>query len=146
MTANAAGELFGTTSSYRLGSSTYGFGLVYRLAPPRAGQPGWTPSVLYRVATDNLAHTPKGELTIGPNGDVYGTMGFGERHDCGAVFRLSPRDCEGRATPWNCTSLYDSPFQSLGDIESGVAADLRPGKFSLYGSFEYGQAVFRVFP
>src|ERR1700678_244983 len=76
-----AGNLYGTTNS----GGTYDAGVVYQLKPGRSG--GW---VFYPIhefngwnnGDDGANPLDYGGLTIGPDGDLYGSTEYGGIHGC----------------------------------------------------------------
>lgn len=77
-----AGNLYGTTA---YGGSD-GAGVVYRLSPNKNGT--WTYKVLHSF--DNYdGYFPTGDLTIGPDGNLYGTTETGGQYGGGVVFEIS---------------------------------------------------------
>jgi uncharacterized repeat protein (TIGR03803 family) len=92
---DAGGTLFGTAAGggIRVGSDYTG-GVVYRLVPP--AQPGaawtYTPIFLFDGTDGGL---PQARLTLTPEGDLYGTTGYGGLPSracvggCGTIFKLT---------------------------------------------------------
>jgi uncharacterized repeat protein (TIGR03803 family) len=81
---DGAGGLYGTTDR----GGAHGHGTVYRLAPPAAGAPGWTASVLYSFAGGD-GDGPAGGVT-GAGGRLFGTTFRGGGSGAGTVFGLAP--------------------------------------------------------
>jgi uncharacterized repeat protein (TIGR03803 family) len=96
------GVLYGTTS--RGGDS--GFGTVFELSPPSAGETKWTETVLYSFRGGSDGAGPTGDLIMDANGVLYGTTtyGGGSAAGVGIVFKLSP-PATGE-TQWTETVLY----------------------------------------
>lgn len=136
-----SGVLYGTASTG--GSTTCSFGaqncgVVFKLAPPAAGQTAWKETVLYSFAggTDGLA--PLGALAIG-SGVLYGTAqagGYGcDIYGCGTVFQLTP-PAEGK-TKWAFKALH--AFKGGTDGGAPKAGLLVSGSGALYGTtFQFG--------
>lgn len=79
----AGGALFGTT--------TDGPGAVFQLTPPAAPSGVWTETVLHMFTGQNGDGAGSvANLTIGPNGTIYGTTAAGGTADMGTVFALKP--------------------------------------------------------
>jgi uncharacterized repeat protein (TIGR03803 family) len=92
LTADTAGSLFGTTCGVACSSTSHSNGTVYRLA---ARGTGWVLTPLYQFRGGNDGVGPTGNITIGPDGSLYGTtfQGGGAGcggSGCGTVFRLQP--------------------------------------------------------
>jgi uncharacterized repeat protein (TIGR03803 family) len=84
LVADAAGNLYGTTYG---GAS--GFGTVFMLSPPAAGQTSWTETVL--VAFDDTNGSgPVAGLVADAAGNLYGTTFEGGNSYLGTAYKLSP--------------------------------------------------------
>jgi hypothetical protein len=65
------------------------YGVVYKLAPPTAGWPAWTRTVLYNF--DNTAGMrPIGELVRDAAGNLFGVANVGGPNGGGAVYEITP--------------------------------------------------------
>ncbi len=95
---NGAGHLYGT--SYAGGAANAG--TVFELTPPKPGQAGWSERTLYSFQGQGGVH-PKGPLTAGEGGVLYGTASAGGAEGGGTVFALSPPARRGGA--WSYTVL-----------------------------------------
>jgi uncharacterized repeat protein (TIGR03803 family) len=80
---DAAGNLYGTTING--GSPLCGCGVVYRLAPQPDGT--WQYTVLHTFIGSDGAE-PDANLTIGPDGNLYGTTATGGSGGGGVVFQI----------------------------------------------------------
>jgi uncharacterized repeat protein (TIGR03803 family) len=79
-----SGALYGTTSL----DGAYGYGTVFKLAPPTGS--GWTETVLHDF-TGPDGNQPVATLALGSGGVLYGTTEFGGGADNdGVVFKLTP--------------------------------------------------------
>jgi uncharacterized repeat protein (TIGR03803 family) len=78
-----AGNLYGTTVNG--GSALCGCGVVYKLSPQPGGQ--WQYSVLHIFEGTDGAQ-PDANLTIGPDGNLYGTAAAGGTYGGGVVFQI----------------------------------------------------------
>jgi uncharacterized repeat protein (TIGR03803 family) len=148
--ADAHGNLYGTT--YAGGNTNCGYslgcGTVFKVSPPRAGQTGWTESVLYSFTASSLtdgAH-PQAGLIADAYGNLYGTTYVGGNINCGCgtVFKLAP-PAAGQTT-WAESVLYAFGSNGNGDgvwPEAGLIADTHG---VLYGTtFGGGKAYGSVF-
>jgi hypothetical protein len=97
------GTVFGTTTtggnSPCLAES--GCGTIYALSPPAAGAKSWTLNVLYNFQGAQDGASPEAQLTLGPNGSLFGFNADGSQ---GTVFQLSPPATKGN--PWTFQVLY----------------------------------------
>ena len=78
------GTLYGTT----YGGGTKNWGVVFKILPTGKGY-----TVLHnfdRTADINDGIQPLGALTLGTDGNVYGTTGGGGHQNAGAIFRVTP--------------------------------------------------------
>src|SRR5271167_2154751 len=124
------GNLYGTTQR--------GNGTVYKLA--HAGS-GWVLTVLYSFQGGNDGAAPY-EVTLGPDGSLYGTTIYGGGgcggSGCGTVYRLSPPPtaCKAVLCPWTETVLYR--FEGGTDAAHPSGAIVFDQSGSLYGTTVYG--------
>jgi uncharacterized repeat protein (TIGR03803 family) len=110
LTADGAGNFYGTTDS---GSGLSGsYGDVFELSPN--GNGGWTESVIY---TFNLgpdgAYPEFSPVIFDGKGNLYGTANAGGTHGGGVVFELSP---DGAS--WEETVIYN--FCSVANCADGI--------------------------
>ena len=133
VTKDAAGNLYGTT--YYGGANDVG--LVYKLAHRGSG---WVLSPLYSFqqakALDGSA--PVGGVTIGSDGNLYGTATRGGPHDAGTVYKLSPPAtvCRSVLCPWTETPLYQFTDGADGGYPQGTLVFDSAG--NLYGTASGG--------
>jgi len=80
-----SGKYYGTT--YQGGVS--GNGIVFELAPPSAGHPAWSETVLTSFTGTNGQY-PLGSLIADSAGNLYGTTERGGSSNDGTVFKLAP--------------------------------------------------------
>ena len=114
LTLGAAGNLYGTTYY----GGTHDMGLVYRLA--RRGT-GFELSPLYSFQGGQDGARPSGGVTVGSDGNLYGTTSGGGQHGAGTVYKLSPPAaiCRSFLCPWTETILY----QFTGGADGGYPGD-----------------------
>ncbi len=148
-----AGNLYGTTATGGdvplacAGSKTAGTyagcGLVFQLAPPRPGKPGWTQTILYRF-TNADGSQPSAGLVIDAAGHLYGTASNGGGTSaacplnkkngvpagCGVAFELTPPKA-GKAA-WTFDVLHR--FASGTDGNDPLAKLVRDSAGFLYGT------------
>jgi uncharacterized repeat protein (TIGR03803 family) len=83
VTIDGAGNLYGTTING--GSLLCGCGVVYKLSPQPDGQ--WQYTLLHTFVGSDGAE-PDANLTIGPDGNLYGTAAAGGTYGGGVVFQI----------------------------------------------------------
>ncbi len=96
---DAQGNLYGTTSE----GGTNDAGVVFELVRPANEGDRWKEIVLHRFTGGTDGGTPHGTLVFGPDGDLYGTAGFGGTIGAGLVYKLSPRG----SGHWKETILFN---------------------------------------
>lgn len=94
------GALYGTAWTGGSSNCGGGCGVVYKLAPPAAGETRWRISILhfFQGAPGDGA-TPVGGPVFGQGGALYGTTLAGGRFSHGSVFKLTPP--KPPATKWS---------------------------------------------
>ena len=156
LTMDRSGNLYGTaTSGGFLGNdcaegNAHGCGTVFKLA--RRGD-GWVLTPIYQFqgfihfGSHGDGAEPGGRVTIGPDGNLYGTTYFGgvnghgcggEQPGCGTVFKLSPQPttCRSFICNWEETQLYNFTGSPDGAGPGGEIAFDSAG--NLYGATEAG--------
>src|SRR5580698_6432104 len=83
VTLDSAGNLYGTTING--GAPLCGCGVVYKLSPQPDGQ--WQYTLLHTFVGSDGAE-PDANLTIGPDGNLYGTASAGGMYGAGVVFQI----------------------------------------------------------
>ena len=79
------GALYGTSTS----GGTSGAGTVFKLAPPKPGQPvSWSETVLYSFLGGADGGSPVESVTADGRGLLFGTANSGGSGDNGVVFEL----------------------------------------------------------
>jgi uncharacterized repeat protein (TIGR03803 family) len=114
----------------------YGCGAVYSLTPPASLGGAWTEQTLYTFQGGTDGAVPLAGLTIGKNGELYGTTYAGgtgsactahniagpyffvQSPGCGTVFELEPPSSAGGA--WTETVLYNFTGGSDGGFPNAV--------------------------
>ena len=137
------GALYGVT----LFGGSAGFGAIYKLTPPTAGQTGWTQTVLHNFKGPD-GKFPQAGLIQGPDGIFYGTTTDGGAHNDGIVFQLAPP--AGAEKTWRETVLHSFAGGSDGinPFDAGVTLDKSGALFgttALGGTFQQGTA-YRLTP
>lgn len=130
LTLDAAGNLYGTTSSGGAVNQCrgQGCGVVFELTPSTSGQ--WQETVLYAFQGGSDGSSPSGNLVFDHSGNIYGTTTGGgtgscSGQGCGTVFKLSPQQGGG----WTEKVIYN--FQGMPDGSGPVG--LTPGPSGLFG-------------
>ena len=87
---DASGDIYGTTYFGGLYEYSGTSGTVWKLTPSGGGE--FPYQVIYnfdRFVQSDDGSNPSAGLTVGPNGNLYGTTYFGGQNDDGAVFSLA---------------------------------------------------------
>jgi uncharacterized repeat protein (TIGR03803 family) len=85
--ADAAGNLYGTTTNGGAASCQGGCGTVFELSPTAGGR--WTETVVYRFTGGSDGAIPQTGLTFDAGGNLYGTTIHGGALGDGVVFQLT---------------------------------------------------------
>ena len=112
-----SGVLYGTTQV----GGAYSAGTVFELA---SGPHGWKETTLYSFGNNDLACCPWGNLTLDPDGNLYGTGG--------SAFELSLG-----SKKW-VESILHSFTARNGDGAAPFAGPIRDAAGNLYGTTRYG--------
>jgi uncharacterized repeat protein (TIGR03803 family) len=134
---DSTGAIYGTTEH----DGAFGYGTVYQLTPPPAGQTAWTESVLLSFSGID-GNTPEAGLIKDAAGNLYGTTlqgGAGVYFDGGTVFELSP-PVSGQ-TGWTEHVLY-SFGTSLGDGRGLECKLVMDAGGNLYGTTSGGGSTY----
>jgi uncharacterized repeat protein (TIGR03803 family) len=78
-----AGNIFGTTGA----GGGFGYGVVFELSPLKNGH--WKYTLLHAFNGSDGSN-PTANLTLGPDGKLYGTASVGGPHGGGVVFEITP--------------------------------------------------------
>jgi uncharacterized repeat protein (TIGR03803 family) len=98
LTADSAGNLYGTTMNGGVSKACSSCGTAFKLSPPLAGKKAWKTFVLASFGLKNGAY-PTDSLIADSAGNLYGTSVFGGASKactlngvpgCGVVFKLQP--------------------------------------------------------
>lgn len=137
VTFDQEGNLYGTT----IYDGAYGYGIVYRMNPPKRKGGAWAETVLYSFdSVNDIGANPIGAVVFHGSGNMYGTTGAGGDLNCqggfgcGVVFELFPPVQKGGA--WTYATLYAFQDGNDGAIPSGYLAFDSQG--NLYGTTQYG--------
>ena len=128
LTIGRGGSLYGTT--YLGGQANAG--TVYKLTPKNSA---WVFSSLYSFSGVADGANPNATVTIGPDGDPYGTtVGGGDSNGDGTVFELRPpaTACKTALCPWTETVLHR--FSGNPDGRSPFAAVAFDNAGNLYST------------
>jgi hypothetical protein len=94
--ADQNGTLYGVLTS---GDGCGEAGCVYALSPPAQEGGAWSYAKIYQFQHKADGYGPQGQLTLGPNGELYGFTGYGSY----VIYRLAPP--QAGATAWTFTKL-----------------------------------------
>jgi hypothetical protein len=133
------GNLYGVTT---YGAPSGLNGVIYQLAPPKAGGVTWTENILYSFQQN--AYLPLSGLVADSKGNLYGTTQYGGTGlcqdmnilGCGTAYRLSPP--KQQAGPWVFDILYSFVNQGDGQGYYPFAGLTIDPKGALYGTSEIG--------
>ncbi|MGA7221041.1 MAG: choice-of-anchor tandem repeat GloVer-containing protein [Candidatus Sulfotelmatobacter sp.] len=135
---DGAGNLYGSTQgggAYSNATETSG-GTVFKLAPKKGG--GWTETVLHSFGNAKDGNSPRSNVILDKEGNLYGTTNAGGAYGSGTVYELSPKSGGG----WTEKVLYsfDSKYAVNGDNNGykPVAGLTLDTSGNLYGTTAYG--------
>jgi uncharacterized protein YceK len=108
VTLGHGGEIYGTT----LQGGRLGWGTVFHLTPPAAGETAWNERLLYSFKADLDGANPMAGVVIGTDGTLYGTTFSGGVNrafscgeaGCGSIYSLTQPKAGGGA--WTETVLH----------------------------------------
>jgi len=150
VTLDQQGNVYGTTNY----GGTYGWGAVYRVAPPKTKGGAWRETVLYSLDSGmDMGANPSGPVIFDSSGNIYGTAAFGGDlncqggHGCGTLFELTPPTAENAA--WTSTTLYNFQGGSDGVLPEGYMVFDRQGNLystTYLGGTGQGGTAFRLNP
>ncbi len=131
---DGVGNLYGTTQD----GGSAGEGMVFKLVHSGSN---WIEQPLYSFGSTqsgNDGAEPDGGVTIGPDGNLYGTTSAGGGAGLGTVFKLSPPAsvCRSTLCPWTETILYRFRGGSDGAFPAGSVVFDSAG--NLYGTTQGG--------
>jgi uncharacterized repeat protein (TIGR03803 family) len=128
---DASGNLFGLSGAY-----SSGYGDIFELSPPAGGSGLWNLSYIHRTY-HNQQRYPATNLTLGPNGSLYGDIYGDQDLNAGYIFQLTPPTQPGGA--WTYTTLVDfnqPPYP--GENPCGVVVGLQGDIYSPLSGGGYG--------
>lgn len=145
LTADSAGNLYGTTSSggsfsgqcFTFGN---GCGTVFRLALHNSS---WIYTSIYNFQWGDDGAIPYAAPVFGPDGSLYGTTYYGggsanctSDYGCGTVYELLPpaSDCQGVLCYWSEKVLYAFAVETIWDGENPEARVNFDSAGNLYGT------------
>jgi uncharacterized repeat protein (TIGR03803 family) len=137
LTQDAAGNLYGTTSSGGANQGT-----VFKLAPPAQQGGVWTETVLYSFTGGTDGGQPQASVILDAAGNLYGTTLVGGDSSCnavfgpgcGVVFKLAPPAQLSGA--WTETVLH--AFTEGTDGGTPYAGVIQDAAGNLYGTTWFG--------
>ena len=124
LTADGAGNFFGTTSS----GGAHNSGAIFKLTPGTGGK--WTESVIYSFTGGQDGLTPLGGVIFDGKGNLYGTTSRGGSGG-GTVFTLIPI----AGVKWKLKTLHKFHGTTGGTPSAGLIFDLAG---NLYGTSAEG--------
>jgi uncharacterized repeat protein (TIGR03803 family) len=127
---DAVGNLYGTGNA----GEGHGFGVVFELSPPAAGQSSWTQTVILKLNGAGDGERPDGPLVLDNLGNVYGSAYLGGKFGTGTVFELTPPNAG--STTWQETVLASFNNKNGGGGPAGGL--VRDNAGSLYGTTLFG--------
>ncbi len=141
LTMDRAGNFYGTT--YQGGSN--GQGLVFKLSKQNGS---WIFTPIYSFRGGNDGAFPYAGVTIGPDGNLYGTTSSGGQGaptcggGCGTVYKVTPpaHICQHTSCPWNETVLYNF-YQSGVGLAGPWAGVIFDHAGNMYGTTPTGGTV-----
>ncbi len=132
---DSAGNLYGTTEgggAYGNGTENVG-GTAYKLTPPAKSGASWTETVIHSFGNGADGVSPKANLVLDTEGNVYGTTMLGGTLSGGTVFEISPQTKGG----WAEKVLYNF-LSNFGDGDKPVAGLIFDSSGNLYGTTSRG--------
>jgi uncharacterized protein YceK len=130
LTMDAAGDLYGDDNS-----NFYGYGKVYKLTPPAAGQTKWTETALASVVYGPSVVFDKAGNLYGADRDTGGDKPITcPGPGCGSVFKLTP-PASGKGA-WKKTVIYRFTGGADGALPQGSLAIGEAGV--IYGTTQTG--------
>jgi uncharacterized repeat protein (TIGR03803 family) len=135
------GVLYGTTYE---GGANGGYGTVYSVSPPAAGQTDWSETVLYSFSGGSDGAYPTSTMTYRTTpergGALYGTTNYAGANcyadtGCGTVFSVAPPASSGAS--WTLTTLHSFNY-NYPDGQYPIGGVVFGSNGALYGTTEYG--------
>jgi len=127
---DANGNLFGLSGTY-----SSGYGDIFELSPPAGGGTGaWTLSYIHHSYQNGQGY-PATNLTLGPDGSIYGDIYGDQDLNWGYIFQMTPPAQQGGT--WTYTTLVN--FNSTGyQNPCGVVVGLQGDIYSPLSGGGYG--------
>jgi len=111
---DASGALYGVTWF----GGQYGYGTIFRMSPPVAGQTQWSLSVLYSFRGGSDGSSPNPILAMDSAGAIYGTAADDGSALEGVAFKLTPPVNE--SSEWNYTVLHTFAYNRITGNDDGA--------------------------
>ena len=119
------GNLVEDTSGNLYGLATvapYGGGDIFAISPPAGGGGAWTQSYIHRYH----GTYPATNLTLGPNGTLYGDIYGDQDLDYGYIFQMTPPTQQAGTWTYNTLANFNKalPYQNPTGVVVGLQDDL----------------------
>jgi hypothetical protein len=129
---DANGNLFGISGAY-----SSGYGDIFELSPPAGGGTGaWTLSFIHHTYQSRSQNYPATNLTLGPNGTLYGDIYGDQDLNYGYIFRMTPPAQPGGR--WTYTTLVDFNNPYYYQNPTGIVVGLQGDLYSPLSGGGYG--------
>ncbi len=148
---DAAGNVYGTTEEGGPGSTSQGYGIVYRLTPTQRGH--WRGHVLHAFGGKNDGIFPTSGVMVDGVGNVYGAVSNGGAGNSGIVYELSPANGRFRYRIIHAFSGMDGSYpdsalvmDAAGNLYGTTVSGGPGGSLQAQGSVEGAGVVYRLRP
>ncbi len=140
LTQGSDGSFYGTTAfggNGGNGSAETGFGTVFKIGTDGAE------TVLYRFGTNSASdgNNPTGPLTLGADGNFYGSTTYGGDQGAGTIFKITPSGDETVLYSFGA-NLDDGAYPQLGALTQDSDGNFY-GTTAAGGTFGQG-AIFKI--
>ena len=129
---DASGNLLGLA-----GAASSGYGDIFELSPPAGGAGSWTLNYLHHSYQSSQSY-PATNLTLGPDGSLYGDIYGDQDLNAGYIFQMTPPAQQGGA--WIYTTLvnfnkapyyaYQNPTGVVVGLQGDIYSPLSGGGYA----------------